>query len=351
MKPIRVAQIGIGYWGPNVARSLVSTGRADLRWLCDLNADVLAKVAANYPQTRTTADMQDILGDPEVEAVVICTPSVTHHGLARTALEAGKHVLVEKPMTITSAEAEDLVRIAGERKRILMVGHVFQYNLGLRALKTLIDSGELGEIYYMDFERTNLGPVRTDVNALWDLASHDISIVCDLMGRPPDHVSATGKVSLNAGIEDVVFATLSYNGGPYAHIHASWLNPRKVRRLNVIGSKKMAIWDDLDLKAPLQVVDKRVENPAPGHGRDTFLDYKTLCVDGGTYIPEIRLAPPLQEECDHFLRCVAEGSTPRTDGRNGADVVRVLEAATASLRREGVKVPCDRAGLRSFIGA
>jgi predicted dehydrogenase len=339
MNPIRVAQIGVGYWGPNVARSLVSTGKAELRWLCDLNADVLARVAANYPRTRTTTDIRMVLNDPDVQAVAICTPSVTHHDLASQALKAGKHVLVEKPMTTNTKQAEELVRLSEEQSRILMVGHVFQYNLGIRSLKALINSGELGEIYYMDFERTNLGPVRTDVNALWDLASHDISILCDLMGRPPDQVSANGKAALNAGIQDVVFATLSYNAGPYAHMHASWLNPRKVRRLNVIGSKKMAIWDDLDLKSPLQIVDKRVENPAPG--LDSFLEYKTLCVDGGTFIPEIRLVPPLQEECDHFLHCVATGSTPRTDGRNGADVVRVLEAATESLQRNGVMVPCN----------
>jgi len=278
MSKIRVALIGIGQWGPNVARSLVVTELAELVWLCDFNKEALAGIANRYPGVRTTTDFSDVLCDPNVDAVAIATPSVTHHALAKRTLVAGKHVLVEKPMTSTLEEAEDLLRIAKARGLVLMVGHVFQYNAAILALKDLIHSGELGEIYYMSFERTNLGPLRTDVNVLWDLVCHDISIICILMGRPPDFVSATGRSFLNSGIEDVIFATFAYAEGPCAHVHASWLSPLKVRQLNVVGREKMAIWDDLDPKAPLKVIDKRVEIPSPGTGGDTYLEHKTLCV-------------------------------------------------------------------------
>lgn len=332
----RVALVGTGYWGPNIASSFEATKRAQLAWLCDINPDNLARAATSRPDVPTTDSFARVIADPTVEAVAISTPTATHFSLARQALEAGKHVLVEKPLTSTSAEAAELTRLAAEKGRVLMVGHVFLYNAGIRALKELIDLGEIGDVHYLSFERTNLGPVRTDVNALWDLASHDISIICDLLDAPPDGVSAQGQSFLNPAIEDVVFATFSYADGRQAHVHASWLNPRKVRLLSVVGSKKMVIWNDLDQRAPLQIVDKRVEYPAPG----TFYEFKTVCVDGGTVIPQIPVPPPLQEECAHFLDCIETGATPRSDGRNGEVVVRILEAASESLRRGGITIPC-----------
>lgn len=339
MKPRkkRVALVGIGYWGPNVASSLEATGRAELAWLCDTSPDNLARAAKSRPDVALTSDFAQVLADPSVDAIAIATPTATHHALARRALEAGKHVLVEKPLTSTSAEAEDLIAVAEARGLTLMVGHVFLYNAGIRALKDLIDSGEIGEIYYLSFERTNLGPVRTDVNALWDLASHDISILCDLFGALPDTVSAVGQAFLNPSIEDVVFAVFTYADGRRAHVHASWLNPRKVRHLTVVGSQKMVIWNDLDPRAPLQIVDKRVEYPAPG----TFYEFKTVCVDGGAIIPQVHVPPPLAEECAHFLDCIDSGARPRSDGRNGRDVVRILEAASESLRRGGATIACS----------
>ncbi|MFH2099108.1 MAG: Gfo/Idh/MocA family oxidoreductase, partial [Pseudomonadota bacterium] len=328
---IQAALIGTGYWGPNIAKSLELTGKAKIRALCDAHPGHLAAVARRYPDARATADARDIFADPEISAVAIATPVHTHHELAARALEAGKHVLVEKPLALTSDQAADLVIIAQQANRVLMVGHVFQFNPGIRALKNLMDAGDLGDIHYLHFERTNLGPVRTEVNALWDLATHDISIFCDLLDAAPVRVSATGKSFLNPDVEDVVFATFEFAGGQLAQVHASWLNPRKVRQLVVTGSRRMALWDDMDQKTPVRVYDKRVEIPSPGEGGDTYQDFKTLCVDGATTEPPVPPTPPLLAECEHFLDCVETGKKPRTDGPCGLTVVRLLEAATQSL--------------------
>ncbi len=336
-RKLRIALVGIGYWGPNIASSMEATGRAEMAWLCDINPDNLARAAKGRPDVPTTADIKEILNDPSVDAVAVSTPTATHFDIARQVLEAGKHVLVEKPLTATSGEAAELTRLAEAKGLVLMVGHVFLFNAGIRALKDLIDEGEIGDIHYMSFERTNLGPVRTDVNALWDLASHDISILCDLFGAPPDKVSATGQHFLNPEIEDVVFAAFSYADGRTAHIHASWLNPQKVRRLTVVGSRKMVIWNDLEPGQPLQIIDKRVEYPAPG----TFYEFKTVCVDGGMVIPSIPVPAPLKEECAHFLDCIESGQKPRTDGENGETVVRLLEAASESIRQGGLTITCS----------
>ena len=217
-----------------------------------------------------------------------------------------------------------------------MVGHVFEYNLTIQGLKRLIDSGELGEIHYLNFERTNLGPVRTDVNALWDLAAHDVSIMCYLMGSSPINATARGKAFLNA-VEDTVFATFTFTGGTVAHVHASWLNPRKVRQITAVGSKKMAVWDDLNLQWPIQIYDKRIA------GRpeisDTLLAYKTAVVDGGIYIPNIQHNEPLQAECEHFIECIEQGDRPQSDGYSGLRVVLALEAATASMKNQSKITP------------
>ncbi len=323
-----IGLVGVGHWGPNIARSFALTGRAQIKWVCDLDPRRLERFADKQPGARTTQQLDDILADDEVAAVAVSTPVHTHFELVRQALEAGKHVMVEKPITKTAAEARALIELAEARQRVLMVGHVFEYNASIRALKKLIDAGELGDIHYLSFVRTNLGPVRTDVNALWDLASHDISIMTYLMGRPPLDVTARGQSYLNAQIEDAVFATFSFADGPLAHVNVSWLNPRKVRQITVVGSAKMAVWDDLELQRPVQVYDGHVEAPPDA---DTYLEYKTSVVDGGVYIPAIRLNQPLQAECEHFLDCVERGEPALTDGRNGLRVVQALEAATLSM--------------------
>jgi predicted dehydrogenase len=333
---IKIGQIGAGYWGPNVANSFTGTGRADVTWICDLNAESRAAFQKRHPAIKTTDNFADVLGDADVDAVAVVTPTNTHFDIAKAALESGKHVLVEKPITTIIDQAAELVELADRENLILMVGHVFQYNASILALKALINDGELGEINYLNFVRTNLGPVRTDVNALWDLVSHDAYIMTDLLGAEPVAVSALGQAYLNETVEDVIFATFTFAGGTMAHVHASWLNPRKTRQITAIGSKKMVLWDDLNIKDPIHIFDKRVEPPAIENLEGTFLEYKTMVVDGGSTTPKIQLNQPLQSECEHFLDCLESGERPRSDGNSGLAVVRALKAAEKSMQNGGV---------------
>jgi predicted dehydrogenase len=338
---LNVALIGAGYWGPNLANAIERTGKAALVWLCDTDPRNLSALAQRYPRARTTTDIAEILNDDGVEAVVVATPTATHYELGRRALEAGKHTLIEKPLATSSREAAALVRLAEERCRVLMVGQVFEYNAAVRAVDDLIKSGELGEIYYMSFERTNLGPVRMDVNALWDLASHDASIMCDFMSAAPVSVTAKGQSYLNPGIEDVVFATFVFEHGAAAHVHASWLNPSKVRQIIVVGSKKMVSCDDLDLRFPVRLYDKRVGLPPVSEITGSFLQHKTLVIDSGVTIPVIQTREPLLTEADDFFGSIISGTKPRADGNSGWRVVCLIEAAANSMARDSVVVPVD----------
>ncbi len=335
----QIALVGTGYWGTNIATSFEATGRAEIRWLCDLDPKNLAAIAARRPDARTTANLDHVLNDDEVEAVVISTPTTTHHEVATRALAAGKHVLVEKPITASSEDAVDIIKRAKETNCLVMVGHVFEYNSTIIAVKEMIAAGELGKIHYLHFERTNLGPVRTDVNALWDLASHDVSIMCDFLGAAPVDVSANGKAFLNPGVEDVVFATFSFADGAKAHVHASWLNPRKVRQITVVGSHKMLVWDDLDLHVPIRVFDKRADAGEPANVAGGFLGHKMHLFDAGIFIPKIPMNRPLQAQCEHFLDCLGNGATPRSDGFSGLRVVSALEAASKSMRNASAITP------------
>jgi predicted dehydrogenase len=341
---LNTALIGTGYWGPNLANAIERTGKAVLAWLCDSNPENLSALARRYPGARTTLEVAEILHDERVDAVFIATPTATHFDLGRWVLEAGKHVLIEKPLSTRSCEAAALVRLAKERRRVLMVGHVFEYNAGVRAVDELIKSGELGEIYYMSFERTNLGPVRTDVNALWDLAAHDVSIMCDFMSAAPASATATGRSYLNSGIEDVVFATFVFERGTAAHVHASWLNPSKVRQITVVGSRKMAVCDDLDLQFPVRLYDKRVGLPSVSEITGSFLQHKTLVIDSGATIPVLQTREPLLTEVDDFFDSIVSGGRPRADGIMGWRTVCSIEAAAASIARNSVVVPVDFPG-------
>jgi predicted dehydrogenase len=338
---LQAALVGTGYWGPNLANAVERTGKAVLSWLCDANSKNLSSLARRYPHAKATTDIGEIMEDGRVDAVIIATPSASHFELGKQALEAGKHALIEKPLTTSSREAALLVELTEERHSVLMVGHVFEYNAAIRTVEGLIKSGELGEIYYMSFERTNLGPVRTDVGALWDLATHDASIMCDFMSATPASVSARGQSYLNPGIEDVVFATFTFNGGTAAHIHASWLNPSKVRQITVVGSKKMAVCDDLDLRQPVRVYDKHVSLPPLSEITGSFLQHKTLVVDSGAIIPVVQSREPLLAEVDDFFECIVSGGKPRADGMSGWRVVRMMEAAAESIARDSVAVPVD----------
>lgn len=333
----KIGLIGIGYWGPNLARSFELTGKATIRWLCDLDRSKLNKMSGKYPHAKVTTNVDYLFQDTEVDAVAISTPSSTHFALTQAALKASKHVLVEKPLTLSSKQAIQLIHLAKKKQKILMVGHVFEYNFTVRALKKLIRTGELGDIYYLHFERTNLGPVRTDVNALWDLTSHDVSIMCYLMDNNPINVTARGQSFLNSDLEDTVFATFTFSSGVIAHVYSSWLNPRKVRKITAVGSKKMAIWNDLDLENPIKIYDKRVEWPVDLP--DTFQAYKTAVVDGGVYIPSIKHNQPLLAECEHFLECIEQNYQPQSDGYSGLRVVSALEAASISMKNQSKITP------------
>jgi len=338
---VRIGLIGAGYWGSNVAASFEATRSAEIAWICDVEEDRANRFATDRPHAQTTKMLKDVLEDASVSAVAISTPTSTHHTLAKQALIAGKHVFVEKPIAASVAEALDLVEAARHSSRILMVGHVFEYNSTLTAVKRMIQRGELGEVHYFDFERTNLGPVRTDVNALWDLASHDVSIMCDLTDASPVDVTASGQAFLNRGIEDVVFATFSFANGAKAHVHASWLNPRKVRQMAVVGSRKMLVWDDLDLQMPVRVFDKRVDTVGSNLLSGDFFEHKTRIVDHGVFIPNLPANRPLQAECEHFLDCIRTGRRPKSDGESGLRVVRVLDAAMRSLKNGSTTVSIE----------
>jgi predicted dehydrogenase len=338
---LRAALVGTGYWGPNLANSIERTGKAVVHWLCDANPDNFGSLAPRYPYAHTTTDLGEILRDDAVDAVFVATPTATHYELGKRALEAGKHVLIEKPITTSSREAAALVQLARRRDRVLMVGHVFEYNPAIRAVGDLIKAGELGEIYYMSFERTNLGPVRTDVSALWDLATHDAAIMCDFMSAAPVSVTAKGQSYLNPGIDDVVFATFVFDRGVAAHVHASWLNPNKVRQITVVGSKKMAVCDDLDMRHPVRLYDKRVSMPPLSEITGSFLQHKTLVVDSGAIIPVVQTREPLLSEVDDFFDCIISGKQPRADGISGWRVVRLMEAADESMARNSVAVPVN----------
>lgn len=339
----RIGLIGAGYWGANIAASLEATGAAEIAWICDLDESRAARLAAGRPKAKATRVLDQVLSDSSIRAVAISTPTTTHHAVAKSALLAGKHVFVEKPITAAVSEAADLVQTAMHTRRILLVGHVFEYNSTLAAVKDAIRRGELGEVHYFNFERTNLGPVRTDVNALWDLASHDVSIMCDLADATPVEVTASGQSFLNPGVEDVVFATFGFANGAKAHVHASWLNPRKVRQITVVGSRKMLVWDDLDLQAPIRIYDKRVDMAQPAATSGDFLEHKTRLVDGGVFIPNVPMNRPLQAECEHFLDCIRTGKQPKSDGQSGLRVVRVLDAATRSLKNGSATVAIEPA--------
>lgn len=340
----RAALVGTGYWGPNLANSIERTGKAVLQYLCDTNPQNLHALARRYPHAKPTTDIDEVISDPGVDAVFVSTPTATHYTLGKRVLEAGKHVLIEKPLTTNSREAPELVRLAEKQGCVLMVGHVFEYNPAIRVVDDLIKSGELGEIYYMSFERTNLGPVRTDVSALWDLAAHDAAIMCAFMSAAPVSVTAKGQSYLNSGIDDVVFATFNFEHGVAAHVHASWLNPNKVRQVTVVGSRKMAVCDDLDLRQPVRLYDKHVGMPALSEITGTFLQHKTLVVDCGATIPVVQTKEPLLNEVDDFFDCITYGTKPRADGVSGWRVVTLIEAASESIARNSIVVPVRAPG-------
>lgn len=331
MDNITVACVGAGYWGKNLVRNFYSLPGCKLKVCCDLNPEILSAIPTQYPGVEITNDLNAVLSDPEIDAVVIASPAIHHYTMAKQALQAGKHTYVEKPLTLKTKDAEDLCFIADKQNRKLMVGHLMEYHPAVEKLKDLIDSGELGDIHYLYAQRINLGIIRQDENALWSLAPHDISIALYLLGEEPDSVSARGECYLQPDIEDVVFCNLHFPNRTMANIQVSWLDPHKVRKVTVVGSKKMVVFDDVEATEKIRIYDKGVN----GTGYASYGDALTLRF-GDITIPRINMTEPLKTECEHFLTSIRESTTPRSDGRDGLRVVRVLDAAEHSLKNNGL---------------
>jgi predicted dehydrogenase len=329
---ITIGQVGLGHWGPNLLRNFVGLPGSRVKLCCDLDARARDRVAGGYPGIQTTADYAQVVEDSEIEAVVVSSPASLHYEQARLALEHDKHVFVEKPIALDVAQAVELVRLARTRARVLMVGHLLLYHPAVRSLKEYVSSGDLGRIHYIYSHRLNLGMVRRDENAMWSLAPHDISVALYLLDQSPQAVSAQGRAFLRPGVHDLVFLTMYFPDGALAHCHVSWLDPHKVRRFTVVGSQKMAVFDDMEPREKIRLYDAGVDFPEVGYG-----DLLTLRF-GDVHIPRLNMQEPLRLECQHFLDCIQHGRQPLSDGRNGVDVLRVLAAAQRSLDQDGQPV-------------
>lgn len=339
-RTVTVGILGAGYWGPNLIRTLVDTPGCEVRYVCDTRQDALAKVSKRFHQVRVTTSFDDLLRDPELDGIVIATPATTHAELATRALTAGKHVLVEKPLAHDVESGEKLVALAEQQGRVLMVGHTFEYNVAVQKLREVIHDEAFGEVVYLYSRRVNLGVLRQDVNALWNLAPHDVSIILYLFDEYPSCVSAQGLAHIRQGVEDVAFMYLEFPSGRVAHVHVSWLDPSKVRTMTVIGSRRMVVYDDVDPEARIRIYDRgfEIERVTSGldHADPSSYTFRTRA--GDIIAPHIEWKEPLTLECRHFVDVVRDGGVPQTDGHNGLRIVRVLSAATESMRANGRRV-------------
>lgn len=328
---VRIAVVGAGAWGINHVRAMSRTQGAELVMVCDPAELAKERARTIVPRARLENDLDDALAASDVDAVVLATPAKDHATQARRVLNAGKHVLVEKPLALDAADAHAVVLAAETHKRILMVGHLMLFHPAVERLKAMIDSGELGRIYYIYAVRVNLGRVRQDENALWSLAPHDVAMIEYLLSDEPESVSARGGTYLQSRIEDVVFVNLRFRSGVSAQIQVSWLDPRKERRLTIVGSQKMVEFDDVHPVEKIRIYDKGVDRPQSFTEYAQFLSIR----NGDIHIPQIPMVEPLERECRHFVECVAQGKRPITDGQSAMRVVRILEAAQKSLESDG----------------
>lgn len=328
---------GCGYWGPNLARNFRSLEACRVPVVCDTNPERLRHLRSLYPEMAGCTDYAEFLNYEPLEAVAIATPVRHHYWMAKAALEKGKHTLIEKPMASSLAECQELLALARRQGVMLMVGHTFLYAPAVRRMKEILAGGEVGDIRYICSRRLNLGLFQNDINVTWDLAPHDLSIILHLVGEPPQSVACSGAAHVNPGVEDVAMLFLKFSGGRCAIVHNSWLEPRKVREMTIVGSRKMIVYDDVEPHEKLKIYDKRVE-PMPHY--DTFADFHYAYHYGENYAPYVRQEEPLKLECQHFAECIRSGCQPLTDGQHGAEIVAILEAAQTSLARHGQAVPC-----------
>ena len=328
----RIGVVGLGYWGPNLARNFDRLPDAELAWLCDESDEARERFGRAFPAARTTAVIDELLGDESLDAVALATPVPTHAALACRVLEAGKHCFVEKPLAQSVEEGERVVDAARAADRVLMVGHLLEYHPGVEKMNALVESGELGEVRYIYSNRLNLGQLRRDENALWSLGAHDVSVILRLAAEEPYECRATGESYVNEGVEDVVFCYLRFPSGLAAHMHLSWLDPHKERRFTVVGSKRMATFDDMELERKLSIYDKGFDEDYSSYG-------EYIARSGDISSPRVSNEEPLRIECRHFLECVRDGAEPRSGGESGLRVVRVLEALQQSLRESSRVAP------------
>lgn len=331
---IKIGVIGCGYWGPNLIRNFNNTSGCSMQICCDMQEDRLERIKSLFPHVATTQKHEDLLHS-DLDAVAIATPVWTHYPLAKSFLEAGKHVFVEKPLTRSSAECEELIELAERNGLKLMVGHTFEYTAAVNKIKEIVASGELGEILYVNSTRVNLGLFQQDINVIWDLAPHDISIITYVLEQEPVKVNAQGMSHFKEGIEDVAMTTMTFDSGTIAFIRNSWIDPNKVRSMIFVGSKKMLVYDDTSPNEKIKIYDKGVEKPAY---YDNFGEFQFSYRYGDIYIPRINEYEALSSECGHFIESIKENKTPKSDGLSGLRVIRIIEAAEESLKQEGKAV-------------
>jgi predicted dehydrogenase len=334
-KSLNIGLIGAGYWGRNYIKLIKSSPNSVFSWCSDFEEKNLSAAKSDCPELRLTKNYEEMLDDADLDAVVVATPAASHYTIAKAALQAGKHVLVEKPLAFTSTECKELIDIAGQNKLTLAVGHTFVYNPAVIALKRFISEGQIGQPYYIYSTRVNLGIIREDLNAMWNLAPHDVSILIYLLETMPLSVIAIGNSYIQNNIEDIIFINLQFPNNISAQIHVSWLDPAKIRKLTVVGSKKMIVFDDVDNEAKLKIYDKGVSRIPL---ENAFGEYQLKLRAGDILIPKIDMTEPLKNEYLNFIQSIIEGTEPVASGKSGLDVVRVLEAAQKSLKNNGAQV-------------
>lgn len=331
-KQISIGVVGCGYWGPNLIRNFRSVPSCRMKVMCDLNQDRLNHLHSLYPDVACESDVQQLIADPDLDAVVVALPVRLHYPIAKAFLEAGKHVLIEKPMASSTAECEELNAIAEQKGLVIMVGHTFLYSAAVRKIKEIVDNNDIGDLRYISSRRLNLGLFQKDINVAWDLAPHDISIILHIMEEFPHSVNCRGAAHITKGIEDVTSMSLQFTRQRSAIIHSSWHDPRKVREMTIVGSKRMIVYDDIAPQEKIKIYDVRVERP-PHY--DTFGEFQYAYHYGDTYAPYVKQDEPLKTECHHFADCIINGTVPLTSGRAGMEVVRILEASSQSLQADG----------------
>lgn len=332
---ISVGVVGLGYWGPNHARNLNSLSDCSLRAICDQDTRRLAHLKNLYPQVECYSSCDEMLERSKLDAVVIATAVKSHFSLTEKALKAGLHVLVEKPMARSTAECDQLIDLAASQNKVLMVGHTFLYSAHVRKIKEIVDKGDLGDIQYISSRRLNLGLFQKDINVTWDLAPHDLSIILYIIGEMPLSVNCCGKAHVSRGVEDVTNMSLVFRKDRLATVHNSWLDPRKVREMTIVGTRRMVVYDDVAPLEKIRIYDSRVEVP-PHY--DTFAEFQYAYHYGDMYVPYVKQEEPLKVECQHFVDCIRDHTTPLSDGEQGRQLVSVLEAASSSLERNGAAV-------------